>query len=264
MKSIKWKDKWFYYKLIMGLLIVGALISVYLTRMITHTWLRNVKYPFSPVLFQGQFLSFFTYQSNFAVGIWFLISSRYHNQSNQTCNKQNIRLALTCYITVTCVTWVFFLLPGSIISGKTLNPVWLIISFFFHIITPLSMIIYTFCHIEPLNTSIKEYYRKSFFLYWIYPWGYTLFLIFRIALFANDPTLRTMPFEIIFPYAPAFKDLYGFGDWFDYFFITFFVIIALLVIVHILFVVINLLYLKIISKVINKRIAAQLIKYDTE
>ncbi len=69
------KDKWFYYQLCVGIIIIGALFSVYLYHMIMQQWLRNIDYSFSPVLFQGQFFSFFTYQSNFLLGVWFLASA---------------------------------------------------------------------------------------------------------------------------------------------------------------------------------------------
>ncbi|WP_425380017.1 hypothetical protein [Spiroplasma endosymbiont of Stenodema calcarata] len=146
------KDKWFYYQLCSGIIIIVALLTVYLYHMITKIWLRNIDSLFSPVLFQGQFFSFFTYQSNFLLGIWFIASACTFHKRQYWWKNQYTRIAITLYITVTCITFMAFLLPAMLMAEKFYFSK-ILVGLFFHLVTPILMIVYLFMHREKNNIN---------------------------------------------------------------------------------------------------------------
>ncbi|MBE4704406.1 hypothetical protein [Spiroplasma platyhelix] len=196
----KWKDKWFYYKVGSAFLILGGLFALYLYHMIAQTWVRELGYPFSYWMFQGQFFSFFTFQSNFIVGVWFLVAAIYHKQKNHLLDNQKLTLAVTSYISVTCFVYVVILFPGFFISHQTLTTEEWITGPYFHLLNPALMIAYSLTHVQAIKLSAKSYYSKYFFFYLIYPLLYILYLIFRIVLYRNVAILKDVPFYIVYPY----------------------------------------------------------------
>lgn len=197
----KWKDKWFYYKLSATFLILGGLLALYLFHMITQTWVRSLDYPFSYWMFQGQFFSFFTFQSNFIIGVWFLVAAIYHGQKNRLLDNQKLTLAVTGYISVTCFVYVTILFPGLFFSShQAIKTEDLVTGPYFHILNPVLMIAYSLTHVQSFNFSAKSYYKKNFGFYLIYPLLYILFLIVRIVLYRNVASLKDVPFYIVYPY----------------------------------------------------------------
>lgn len=196
----KWKDKWFYYKVVAALLPLGGLLALYLYHMITQTWVRGLDYPFSFWMFQGQFFSFFTFQSNFIIGIWFLVAAIYHQQKNRLLDNQKLTIAVTAYISVTCFIYTTILFPGLFISHQSIKTEDLVTGPYFHLLNPILMIVYSLTHVQSFKITAKSYYSKGFWLYLIYPLLYILFLLFRIVLYLNVPSLKNVPFYIVYPY----------------------------------------------------------------
>jgi len=206
----KWKDPWFYYKVIAATVILGAIVGVYLYHMILQKWTRTTDYPFSYWLFQGNFISYFTYQSNIIVGVYFLFAAIYHNKPNKIIDNQNVKLAITCYITVTCCTFLIIIIPVAVLSvfktTETFKFGVILGAIFFHVIVPASMIFYTLTHVTPMKMTAKEYYHKSFWLYLIYPLAYTFYLALRLIVYSTVPSLKSMPLILVYPYLPGFPD----------------------------------------------------------
>lgn len=196
----KWKDKWFYYKVIAALLTLGGLLGLYLYHMIAQTWVRDLDYPFSYWMFQGQFFSFFTFQSNFLVGLWFLVAAIYHQQKNRLLDNEKLTLAVTSYISVTCFIYVTVLFPGLFISHQKIITEDLITGPYFHILNPALMITYSLIHVRAINMTGKQYYSKNFWFYLIYPCLYIIYLICRIVVYVNVSSLKDVPFYIVYPY----------------------------------------------------------------
>lgn len=196
----KWKDKWFYYKVLATFLILDGLLALYLYHMITGTWVRGLDYPFSYWMFQGQFFSFFTFQSNFIIGVWFLVAAIYHQQRNRLLDNQKLTIAITSYISVTCFIYVTILFPGLFISHQTIKTEDLISGPYFHLLNPVLMIVYSLTHVQPFRFTAKLYYAKNFFFYLIYPLFYILYLVCRIVLYRNIDSLKDVPFYIVYPY----------------------------------------------------------------
>lgn len=251
MKILKQQDKWFYYKLISGLLILLSLISVYIYHMVTKTWLRNIdvkQFAFNYGIFQWQFISFFTYQSNFIVGVWFLLAAIWHNKKNSGILKQNVRIAITCYITVTMLVWTFFLLPGMFFTESSFAVSSFIQGVFFHIIFPILMITYTLCHIEPLNQTIKQYYKTSFWVYWLYPIAYSV-LIFVGYIFFSIGYHHEIPLNIAFPYAPFFLTVSNSVlESIANIIVLLILLVFLIFVIQVFFIFVNLFYVVLINK----------------
>lgn len=248
----KWQDKWFYYKAISALLILAGLLAVYLYHMISQTWIRNIDYSFSYVLFQGQFLSFFTFQSNFIIGVWFLVAAIFHSKKNRFIENQNISLAISAYISVTCFIYTTILFPGLLIKGNAKIED-LITGPFFHMLTPVLFLIYTLIHVKSMSITAKKYYTKNFFFYWIYPWFYTIYLIARIILYTNDPKFKDLPFEIVYPYLAIFKETGNWGTDFGNAILAFYLIFVFFIIVHLLFIFFNLIYFFSFKRIAKKK-----------
>lgn len=250
----KWKDKWFYYKFISTFLILGGLLTVYLYHMISQTWIRTLDYPFSFLLLQGQYLSFFTYQSNFIIGVWFLIAAIYHKQKNRLIDNANILLAVTAYISVTCFVYIVILFPGFFISKTEFELEDIITGPYFHILTLLLMIIYSIIYCKKLPFHYQEYYLKQFLFYFIYPLVYSIYLSLRIVIFMNVASLKHVPFIIVYPYLPITKSsgvvrdeiLAGKLD-------NLFFIIIFFLVVQCLFVIFNYFYFMIFKKIAKRK-----------
>ncbi|MGL5268504.1 MAG: hypothetical protein ACRC8P_01895 [Spiroplasma sp.] len=250
----KWKDKWFYFKITSAFLTLGGLVAVYLYHMIFQTWIRELDYPFNFFLFQGQFLSFFTFQSNFITGVWFLIAAIYHKQKNRFIENPNILLAITSYISVTFLVFLAILVPGFFISKIKIEIEDIITAPFFHILTPILMISYSLIHIKEISFYSKRYYPKIFFIYLIYPWVYSIYLILRIVVYTNISSLKDIPFSIVYPYIPIFKTssevrddiLNGKLD-------ILILIVLFFLVVHCLFVILNFIYFLIFKKITKRK-----------
>lgn len=250
----KWKDKWFYYKFISVLLILGGLLAVYLYHMISQTWIRTLDYPFSFLLFQGQYLSFFTYQSNFIIGIWFLIAAIYHKQKNRLIDNANVLLAVTAYISITCFVYVVILFPGFFISKTEFELEDIITGPYFHILTPLLLIVYSIIYCKKLPFHHQQYYPKQLLFYFIYPWVYCIYLVLRVVIFMNVSALKDVPFSIVYPYLPITKsarvvrdEILG-GNLDNLFFLIIFFLV-----VQCLFVIFNFLYFIIFKKIAKRK-----------
>ncbi|WP_424527152.1 hypothetical protein [Spiroplasma endosymbiont of Glossina fuscipes fuscipes] len=63
------------------------------------------------------------------------------------------------------------------------------------------MIVYLFMHQEKITMTNRQYFKKVFCLYLIYPLLYTGYLSSRFGMYLNDPLLKNIPYDIIFPYA---------------------------------------------------------------
>lgn len=252
----KWKDKWFYYKLIAAILILGGLLAIYLYHMIAQVWIRNVKYPFSFVLFQGQYISYFTYQSNIIIGMWFLLATIYHGKKNRLIESQNIRLAITAYISVTCLTYVMVLFPAVFVAKKPFSIRGTITGIFFHIITPSLMIFYSLYHLDGHKWSKHVSFKKGLLNYLFYPWIYVAFILMRITLFLFDSSLKDVPFKIVYPYAPLLGDInteMAFNSKVAFFLL----IIAFFVFVQLLFILFYFLYFYLLKKISLNRLKKQ-------
>ncbi|WP_339020801.1 hypothetical protein [Spiroplasma endosymbiont of Atherix ibis] len=247
----KWKDKWFYFEILLSFSIFLCLVYVYFDHMINEYWLGNINFPFSPVVFQGQFFSFFTYQSNFIVAI-FLLLSVFYRKSLKTCKSEIILLSITSYITVTAITYTFILLPSIIISNKSILKLDLTFAIFFHIISPGLMIFYCVKHVNLLNITISSYFKKYIWVYLIYPWSYTLFLVVRLIMYSLDPIFIDLPIEIIYPYSPPlWASINSISEYFEQIGKFIFLILIFFIFMHILFISINIFYffiLRLISK----------------
>lgn len=252
----KWKDPWFYYKVIAATAILASILGVYLYHMINQKWTRTTDYPFSYLLFQGNFISYFTYQSNIIVGVWFLIAAIYHNKKNKMIDNQNITLAITCYITITCCTFLIVIVPVAVLSifktSETFNAEVVLGAIFFHVLVPASMIIYTLTHAKPMKMTAKEYYHKSFWLYLIYPWLYTLYLALRLIIYSTVPSLKSMPLILVYPYLPGFPD-YNVLPHITNNQLNIILMVIFFVFVHIGFVLFNFMYFYSIKKLSQKK-----------
>ncbi|AKX34383.1 hypothetical protein SLITO_v1c07600 [Spiroplasma litorale] len=233
--------------------IFGMLIFVYVEHMVNSHWLRNVDYPFSPVIFQGQFLSFFTFQSNGLVAAYFLIRVIFYDNQIRFCKNKTLLLYVTSYITVTFITYVTVLFPATLANKYETRIIDWIYSLFLHIITPISTITYMFLNIDFSQITVKKYFKNYFLGYLVYPWFYTIYLIFRIFIFLSDDRFSSIPFEIVYPYAPVSSKSFDFGnssaeDMIGNILYTFFSIFLLFIVVHTLFIIVNISYLFIIRK----------------
>ncbi len=250
----KYKDKWFYFEILLGSMIIFGLVYVYLDHMINQYWLRNIDYPFSVVIFQGQFFSFFTYQSNFMVAIFLLLSGIFYKKKLAFCKSQTILLAITSYITVTCVTYTFILFPSILFSHKPIKPLDMVGGTFFHMISPPLMIFYCVKHIDLSEITKKSYFTKSFILYLIYPWLYTLFLLGRLIMYTVDFKFTDVPIEIIYPYSPFFDyNSKSLNDFMSEIINLILSVIVFFVSVHVLFITVNLIYFFSFKKMANKK-----------
>ncbi|ASP28493.1 hypothetical protein SCORR_v1c07210 [Spiroplasma corruscae] len=240
--------------------ILGMLVFVYAEHMINQHWLRNVDYPFSPVIFQGQFTSFFTFQSNGIVGAYFLVRVIFYDNQIRFCKNKTLLLFVTSYITVTFITYVCVLFPATLKNGYDTRVIDWIYSVFMHVVVPISTITYMFMNIDLSDITLKKYFRSYFAGYLIYPWVYTIYLMFRVFIFLNDDRFSSIPFEIVYPYAPVSNKTFdfdnggNFNDVFGNVLFTFFSIFLLFIVVHILFISVNIIYILIIWK-INKKIS---------
>ncbi|ALX71027.1 hypothetical protein STURO_v1c07760 [Spiroplasma turonicum] len=237
--------------------IFSMLVFVYIEHMVNKHWLRNVDYPFSPVLFQGQFASFFTFQSNALVGAYFLIRVLFYDNQIRFCKNKTLLLYVTCYITVTFITYTCVLFPATLKNSYETRTIDWIYSLFLHVVIPVSTITYTFLNIDLTNFNIRKYFKTYFWGYFAYPWIYTFYLLFRIFTYLTDDRFSSIPFEIVFPYAPVSNKTFDFGnsnsdDIIGSIVYTFFTILLLFVVVHLLFVVVNITYVLIFWKLSKK------------
>lgn len=243
----RWKNGWFYYKLISVFLILGGLLGFYLYHVISKTWIRDISgYPFSLALFQGQFFSFFTFQSNFIVGAWFLIALIFYNKKNRIIDNQNITLALTTYISVTMFVFLGLLVPIYFYNGNVVNLEDIITGPYFHILTPMLMIIYSLFNVKSFPISFKKYYSKNFFFTLIFIWVYILYLITRICIYSTIVSDLKVPFTIIFPYM-FFNNFDETSRFFFYF------LIILIIGTHLLLVFFNVVYFFLFKKIAAKK-----------
>ncbi|MDQ7983087.1 MAG: hypothetical protein REH79_02570 [Spiroplasma sp.] len=247
-KVNKSKDLWFYYKVITTVLILSAVLGVYLYHMITRTWVRASDYPFNYWLFQGNFFSYFTYQSNIIVGVWFLIAAIYHNKPNKIIDNQNVRLAITCYISVTCFIFLIVLMPGLFFFEDSISFFEIFGLLFFHVFSPILMIVYTLTHVVPMKMKASQYYQKSFWLYLLYPVGYTLFLVIRLIVYSNISTLKNVPLVLVYPYLPILptEDI---GTIITNSHLIVFLMTVFFVVVYIAFIAFNFIYFFSIKKI---------------
>lgn len=248
----KWKDKWFYYKLFTAVLILAGLLALYLYHMIAQTWFRGVDYPFNYLIFQGQFFSYFTFQSNFIIGVWFLIATLYHNRKHKLIDNQNIMLAATCYISVTSFVYLAVLIPGMFLMSTKMILEDMITGPFFHVLTPTLMIFYSLMHVQTMKLSAKQYYTKNFFFYLIYPWLYTLYLVGRLVVYSNVASLKDVPLIIVYPYFPVLDLGETIAHAFDNAVRSVLAIVVFFIVVHVLFVLFNLIYFFSFKKLANK------------
>lgn len=121
-------------------------------------------------------------------------------------------------------------------------------------ISPPLMIFYCVKNIDLSNITKKQYFTKSFFLYLIYPWTYTIFLIGRLIMYTVDFKFVDVPIEIIYPYSPFFdNNSKSLNDFMSEIINLILSVIVFFVSVHILFITVNIIYFFSFKKMANKK-----------
>lgn len=156
-------------------------------------------------------ISFFTFQSNLLIAIWFLFGAIYHNQKNKIwILKPYTSIALTVYITLTCLVANLYLLPLGLISNNITNNdnsgtisgsilKQILIQETLHFLIPLVTIVYLCLFYEFEKKELKDYqdlFTKKTISISLYPMLYSIYALLRGELLYRS----NKPYSVQYPY----------------------------------------------------------------
>lgn len=190
------------FLLIMAFSVPTTILSIFIEHWYVNPNTKDAFYAQAWIQNLDITLTFWTTQTTFIAGIWFLIAMFYHNREEKNkFTNFTTQTSLTIYINIT--GWIFWsgILLNRIFSVNVglgwfwqLNNQAIIISFFDHLIAPTFMMIYWFLTCGRTKINLV----KQLVYVWIYPIIY-LSLVYSRAAILNFYHIKNFlyPYDIL-------------------------------------------------------------------
>lgn len=231
-----------YFKIFSLVITLWFLVFIYLYHIITKEWGLTAKSS-DTKFFYGDFslhyLSLFTTQSNILVALWFLMAIINHKKEEKywTTNQQS-KIFISGYILVTLIIWFTAILPFNATNMNALN--W-INSLGQHLIVPALMTSYTILTIGKEEVVWKQWLKKQFWIYLIYPFAYIIYIMIRGEMRTSDDKIKPYPY-VFLNYHQEQWGMNGITIFFMFF-----------IVVFLTFVFTNLIFVYFNNHIINKK-----------